>query len=126
MPTTLRLNCLIEGEDIVFTTTAAGDDNVSNLKKSIQKERALDSLKDVGPHTLELWKVNIDINAYLNDGRSLSHLKLENLEPESIKSLQSWKSSSKYWSGQPPDESIHIIVKGAPAGECITEEETVC
>ncbi|KAM6499266.1 hypothetical protein JOM56_004774 [Amanita muscaria] len=115
MPTTLRLNCLIEGEDIVFTTTAAGDDNVSNLKKSIQKERALDSLKDVGPHSLELWKVNIDINTYLNDRRSLSHLKLENLEPESIKSLQSWKSSSKYWSGQPPDEFIHIIVKGAPA-----------
>ncbi|KIL69443.1 hypothetical protein M378DRAFT_8092 [Amanita muscaria Koide BX008] len=52
----LRLNCLIEGEDIVFQVPAVRDDEVSDLKESIQNERALDSLKDVGPHTLELWK----------------------------------------------------------------------
>ena len=56
MPTTLRLNCLIEGEGIIFKVTAAGD--VSDLKKSIQKERALGTLKAVDPHELELWRVS--------------------------------------------------------------------
>ncbi len=53
-----KLKCLIEGEDTVFSVIAASNDEVSDLKKSIRSERALDSLKDVGPHTLELWKVS--------------------------------------------------------------------
>ena len=58
MPATLQLKCLIEGESIVFPVTAVCDDEVSDLKKSIQKERVLGSLKDIDPHTLELWKVS--------------------------------------------------------------------
>ena len=58
MPTTLQLNCLIEGEDKVFTVTAAGDDNVSILKELIQSKRALGTLRGVDPHDLELWKVS--------------------------------------------------------------------
>ena len=58
MLTALRLKCLIEGEDIVFPVTVVRDDEVSDLKEKIQSKRALDSLKDVGPHTLELWKVS--------------------------------------------------------------------
>jgi hypothetical protein len=57
MPSTLRLNCLIEGEDIVFVVSVGLEDVVSELKKLI-RERALDSLKDVDPYTLELWKVS--------------------------------------------------------------------
>ena|SRR6266550_1284365 len=53
-----KLKCLIEGEDTVFSVIAASNDEISDLKKSIRSERALDSLKDVGPHTLELWKVS--------------------------------------------------------------------
>ena len=55
---TLRLKCLIEGEAIVFPVTAVSDDEVSDLKESIQSKRALDSLKGICPHTLELWKVS--------------------------------------------------------------------
>ena len=58
MLTALRLKCLIEGEDIVFPVTVVRDEEVSDLKEKIQSKRALDSLKDVGPHTLELWKVS--------------------------------------------------------------------
>jgi len=29
------------------------------LKKEIQRERAMGTLQDVGPHTLELWRVCI-------------------------------------------------------------------
>ena len=54
----LQLKCLIEGETIVFPVTAERDDEVSSLKKSIQIERALGSLKGIDPHTLELWKVS--------------------------------------------------------------------
>src|SRR6266550_6120514 len=54
----LRLNCLIEGESIVFVVTMKHDDVVSDLKKVVQSERALGALKHVGPHTLELWKVS--------------------------------------------------------------------
>ncbi len=55
---TRRLNCLIEGENTVFPVTAVCDDEFSDLKKSIQKERARSRLKDIDPHTLELWKVS--------------------------------------------------------------------
>ena len=54
-----RLTCVIEGESIVFVGTVGHDCLVSDLKKEIKMERALDTLKDVGPHTLELWKVSI-------------------------------------------------------------------
>ena len=55
---TLRLKCLIAGETIVFPVTARCDDQVSDLKEFIRSKRALDSLKGVCPHTLELWKVS--------------------------------------------------------------------
>jgi hypothetical protein len=55
---TLRFKCLVEGETIVFPVTAVCADEVSDLKEAIQSKRALDSLKDVDPHTLELWKVS--------------------------------------------------------------------
>ncbi len=58
MPATLRLKCLIEGEATVFPVTAVGDNEVSDLKEFIQSKRAKDTLKDVGPHILELWKVS--------------------------------------------------------------------
>jgi len=53
-----QLNCLIEGESIVFLVTVGRDCVVSDLKKVIQQKRALDTLNGVGPHTLELWKVS--------------------------------------------------------------------
>jgi hypothetical protein len=31
---------------------------VSDLKKEIQRERAMGILKDIDPHILELWKVS--------------------------------------------------------------------
>jgi len=55
-----RLCCLIEGERIVFEVPVPADDrnvSVSNLKELIYNQRSLDTLRDVGKHTLELWKV---------------------------------------------------------------------
>ena len=53
-----RLLCLIEGESEVFTVEEPDHIEIGYLKKVIQRERALDTLKDVGPHTLKLWKVS--------------------------------------------------------------------
>jgi len=53
-----RLNCLIEGESIVFVVPVGHDRDVNDLKKMIHREREMDTLKDVGPHTPELWKVS--------------------------------------------------------------------
>jgi hypothetical protein len=53
-----KLNCLIEGESNVFVVPVGPEDVVSELKELIRSKRALDSLKDVGPHTLGLWKVS--------------------------------------------------------------------
>ena len=53
-----RLNCVIEGESIVFIVTVERGWAVSDLKKEIKRERAEDTLRDVGAHTLELWKVS--------------------------------------------------------------------
>jgi hypothetical protein len=53
-----RLRCLIEGESVVFTVEVERSTEFGVLKKVIQAERALDTLKNVGAHTLELWKVS--------------------------------------------------------------------
>jgi len=56
------LNCLIEGKSIVFVVTVGCDCVVSDLKEVIQPKQALDTLKNVGPHTLELWKVSASMS----------------------------------------------------------------
>src|SRR5882724_537617 len=52
-----RLHCLIEGESVVFTVEESCRIEIGDLKEVIQC-KALGTLKDVDPHTLELWKVS--------------------------------------------------------------------
>ena len=58
-PSLIRLYCVIEGEGLVFGVDISAQDNVSDLKKKIQIERAKSILRDTDPHSLELWKVSI-------------------------------------------------------------------
>ena len=56
-----QLNCLIEGEFIVFLVMPVVERDcpvVGDLKEVVQRARALSILKNVDPHTLELWKVS--------------------------------------------------------------------
>jgi len=53
-----RLNCLIEGESVVFTVEESCRIEIGDLKEGIQRKRAMVILKDIDPHTLELWKVS--------------------------------------------------------------------
>ena len=43
---------------MVFTVEESCRIEVEGLKEVIQRKRALSTLKDVDPHTLELWKVS--------------------------------------------------------------------
>jgi Crinkler effector protein N-terminal domain len=54
-----QLNCLINGQS-VFVVTVVCRLAVRDLKKQIKldSERELGSLKEVDPHTRELWKVS--------------------------------------------------------------------
>ena len=53
-----RLRCLIEGESVVFPVDVERSIEVGDLKEAIQRKRAPDTLKNVGAHILELWKVS--------------------------------------------------------------------
>ncbi len=55
----LRLCCVIEGEGLIFPVDIPAQADVVDLKKKIQSERAMSTLRGVDPHTLELWKVSI-------------------------------------------------------------------
>jgi len=52
-----RLHCLIEGESVVFTVEESCRIEIGDLKEGIQRKRAMVILKDIDPHTLELWKM---------------------------------------------------------------------
>ena len=52
-----HFNCVIEDEYKLFPVTMGRDYAVSELKKVIQSE-ARHALKDIDPHTLELWTVS--------------------------------------------------------------------
>ncbi|KIL63401.1 hypothetical protein M378DRAFT_669616 [Amanita muscaria Koide BX008] len=61
-PVSRRLWCLIEGESShdIFSVTVGRDCEVSDLKIAI-KSKLPNTLKGIGPHTLELWKPNNSI-----------------------------------------------------------------
>ncbi|KAF8330990.1 hypothetical protein F5887DRAFT_76515 [Amanita rubescens] len=107
----LRLNCLIEGEYTVFVVTVEHNWVVfSDLKKVIQSERALDILKDVGPHTLELWKPKNPIAAKPEDTLAARIGSLEGGLSEFALKLDPTDSVFGIFSMSPPKD-IHIIVR---------------
>ncbi|KIL64993.1 hypothetical protein M378DRAFT_554864 [Amanita muscaria Koide BX008] len=111
MLTTLRLKCLIEGEDIVFPVTAGCDDEVSDLKELIRSERALDSLKDIDPHTLELWKPK-DSNPIAAERNNLvERIVLLGDISTFADELDPSETVFSIFPTQPPRGYIHIIVK---------------
>ncbi len=75
-----RLICCITNESNIFIVTLDNDLAVSDLRKVIQRERALDVLKNVGPHILELWKVS-----------TIDHLRCEVTSIFSAQGLQPYR-----------------------------------
>ncbi|KAF8350682.1 hypothetical protein F5887DRAFT_1069669 [Amanita rubescens] len=115
IPTTLRLNCLIEDEDKVFPVTV-GNVEVADLKNEIKKQCAV-SFEGVDPHDLELWKPK-ELN--------LIAARPSNILVDCIKHLDFSKFTDKLeavdnvfdiFPPEPLKGYIHIIVKVPHTGE---------
>ena len=133
-----RFHCVIE-RLVVFTVIAPCNFEVGDLKKEIQKEQALDTLKDVGLHTLELWKVSA-IDESQCEVTLLSSLPFQHKDSNPIAmkpadflaehvgslgdsigqfadQLDPTDSLRIIFSIQPPSKHIHIIVRLKDTGE---------
>ncbi|KAF8807199.1 hypothetical protein BYT27DRAFT_7031094, partial [Phlegmacium glaucopus] len=109
----LRLQCLIKGESIVFPVTLGQNDDVGGLKEIVHSKRALDTLKDVGPHTLELWKPR-DSDPIAAKPRNDLVERIGLLGDDLSKfadELEAVDSVFDTFPTQPPSDYIHIIVK---------------
>ena len=129
---TLRLRCLIEGEDAVFTVTVSVNDEIGDLKKLIKKEREQSILRDVDPNILVLWKVRrlesivsfrltfmiLQVEIALNDQdrTPLSNLAIDEGD-EGVQKLAEWKPVSEYWKTQPSADILSVFVKYPATGE---------
>ncbi|KIL65157.1 hypothetical protein M378DRAFT_545048 [Amanita muscaria Koide BX008] len=109
----MKLNCLIEGESDVFVVPVGPEDVVSDLKKSIQSERVLGSLKDIDPHTLALWKPkNLNLIAAKPRNALVEHIGFLGDELSKFADeLEAVDSVFSIFSTQPLRDYIHIIVK---------------
>ncbi|KAM6493831.1 hypothetical protein JOM56_010192 [Amanita muscaria] len=110
-----RLNCLIEGESIVFPVTMGHDCEVSQLKEAIQSRRKNTISKDVDSDTLALGMVDIDLKTH--DKCARSNIRLGDVE------LESWETILHFWPDQPPKDHLQIIVK-APVGKRKRDDPT--
>lgn len=57
-----QLNCLIQGDCVVFPVRVECNLGVGGLKEVIQSKRAMGVLKDIDPHPMEVWKVRAMIS----------------------------------------------------------------
>jgi Crinkler effector protein N-terminal domain len=60
MSDTLRLYCLVQGDDTceAFPLDVTGDKTVGDLKKAIKEDQFL-TFQDVQANTMKIWKVSI-------------------------------------------------------------------
>jgi hypothetical protein len=59
----ITLRCMLQGDPAIFSVELSPNADTGKLKEAIQKKRELDSLKDIGPHSLKIWKVFLSISA---------------------------------------------------------------
>lgn len=128
----LRLHCLVEGQDAVFSVQVPLDARVQDLCQRVRKERKLSMFVDsellpwkvsvcvAEAHYLTpyppLLQVDIDLTPYNYDFQGLKLLKVE--EKRDTR-LALWRNLSDFWSDDhlPPDRRLHILVKLSPIGE---------
>ncbi|KAF8235706.1 hypothetical protein L208DRAFT_1255612 [Tricholoma matsutake] len=113
------LNCLIAGKSIVFPVTMKHHWVAGELKEDIQRKQELGTLKDVDPHTLELWKPKDSYPIAAKPADTLAgHIGLlEDGLSKFANVLDSTENIFMIFPKQPPSEYIHIIMKVQPTGE---------
>ncbi|KAF9177895.1 hypothetical protein BGZ51_008187 [Haplosporangium sp. Z 767] len=108
----LKLLCLVDGEPTskIFSVKITSDDIVSDLKKLIKTENAVE-FKDADANDLTLWRVSIPVDpAKKYDVVSLDAV-------DSKQELMPTDNLSDVFVEDPPKKTIHIIVQRLPPGE---------
>ncbi len=128
----LRLFCLVEGDDSVFLVDTE-DCYIAEFKELVHKKKDMTILRDVNASDLTVLKVRIyslessvnivaDLAICFQVDETLKGVPKESLPRRKFKAgengaeeLVEWESVSKYWTHQPADKKIHVVVK-RPAG----------
>jgi hypothetical protein len=125
MATTVTLLCLVHGNSSEHAFPVRIDKTllVGDLTKEIKKEKEND-FHNIDADKLILWKVNIpQINTM-----AIQKLILKDDKGKGIEKLWSASKISKFFSNQPADEHIHVIVESPARTEgkhyvfCLTRE----
>ena len=128
---TRTLRCLIEGDSTLFEVTAPVTASIYHLKELIREKRKNGALSNMVAKDLVLWKVfvllmscqrrgspvsQVDIDLNVDNEESLTKFKIKK-DSEGLPKLSSLVNVSQYWSVQPTNIPIHVLVKAPAAGE---------
>ncbi|KAG1851654.1 hypothetical protein F4604DRAFT_1592275 [Suillus subluteus] len=104
-----KLNCIVLGNDpnCIFPVDIAQTQTVGDLRKVIKDEKKR-QFDHVDADSLKLWKVDLPVD------ETIEH-KLSNLTFDTKKSLLPVAKLSKFFSEQPNEEYLHIVIQGPPA-----------
>lgn len=113
----MLLNCLVHGEtppvDRVFTVEVAKSKTVAILRDVI-REKKPNNFRSVDADQLSLWKVSFPLDCCVD--KVLKQLVLEDSVTKGIQKLLPAKKLSSYFSDEPAEEHLHVIVE-SPLGE---------
>ena len=106
MSSIITLFCLVHGESgqYAFSVRLDRDLLISDLKKLIKEEKPND-LRNIDADQLALCKVNI---------QDEDEDALKNFDPREDDKLCATSQVAKYFSDNPPEEHVHIIIKYPP------------
>ena len=113
----IELNCLVHGAtpatDRVFPVVIARSRTVGTLKELI-KQRKHPEFVDFAADKLTLWDVSIPLDD--NADNALKQLVLRDNEAKGVQKLLPAKRFSSYFSDEPAEGHVHVIVQ-PPSGE---------
>jgi hypothetical protein len=108
----MLLNCLIHGEnpavDRVFTVEVVKSKTVAILKDMIKEKQQPES-NHICATQLSLWKVSLPLDSSVD--KVLKQLVLEDNITKGIQKLLPAKKLSSYFTDEPADEHLHIIIE---------------
>jgi len=110
----IELFCVVDGESAssAFPVKLSTDDSIGALKDLI-KTKKTPRFDDVAADELTLWRVSIPI---ADDDDEVS-IQFNNVATEDKKKLGPATRLSKVFSGDLPEETIHILVRRPPPAQ---------
>ncbi|KXS14994.1 hypothetical protein M427DRAFT_32712 [Gonapodya prolifera JEL478] len=109
---TIRLACLLLGENVTFEVSIVPSSSVDSLKEAI-KAKLTPKLSEIAASDLELWKANI---AYA----ARASIREESLRKEDV--MEPLDEISEYFRLPPPKKHIHVIMDRIAAISALLRE----